>query len=179
MARLRREAADRAYERIINPPPRHDTFDERFPHAARSFAEANRVVRKADLGDDDVTYSDMHRQVMLLVNFVVSIVGVAATLWIAARWWSLPARLLLTLSGSIAVAIAEVGVYQGYVWRMGQAKTKQRAAREVREVVKTWVVGPADHADGDRPVLLKGNDDDDAAEGALRRRARAPVKPET
>ena len=175
MARLRREEASRAYERMVKPPPRHETFDERFPNAARSFAEANRVTNEADLGDDDVTYSEVHRQVMLLVNFLVSIVGVAVTLWIAARWWSLPARMLLTLGGSIAVAIAEVGVYQAYLWRLAQARERQGAVREVKELVETWVVGHDGQDKGEKPVLLKDRNDD--AEGTVRRRARAASKP--
>ncbi|UNI17573.1 hypothetical protein JDV02_003905 [Purpureocillium takamizusanense] len=169
MARLRRDEAARAYERMVNPPPRHETFDQRFPHAASSFAEANRVARAADLGDDDVTYSEVHRQVMLIVNFLASILGVAATLWVTARWWSLPARIFLTLGGSIVVAVAEVGVYQGYVWRMGQAKTRQKAVREVKEVVQTWVV-----AKDEEPLRIDGKGDD--ADGVRRR---APARSDT
>ncbi|KAL3952058.1 hypothetical protein ACCO45_013775 [Purpureocillium lilacinum] len=176
MARLRREEAARAYERMVNPPLRYETFDQRFPHAAQSFAEANRVTNKADLGDDEVTYNEVHRQVMLIINFLASILGVAATLWVTARWWGLPARIFLTLGGSIVVAVAEVGVYQGYVWRMGQAKTKQKAVREVKEVVQTWVVGQEEKT-GEEPLLLKTKDED--ADGGVRKRATAAAKPDT
>ncbi|OAQ71826.1 ATPase, vacuolar ER assembly factor, Vma12 [Purpureocillium lilacinum] len=176
MARLRREEAARAYERMVNPPLRYETFDQRFPHAGQSFAEANRVTNKADLGDDEVTYNEVHRQVMLIINFLASILGVAATLWVTARWWGLPARIFLTLGGSIVVAVAEVGVYQGYVWRMGQAKTKQKAVREVKEVVQTWVVGQEEKT-GEEPLLLKTKDED--ADGGVRKRATAAAKPDT
>ncbi|PNY25845.1 Uncharacterized protein TCAP_04224 [Tolypocladium capitatum] len=175
MARLRREEAARAYERMVNPRPRIETFSDRFPTAAQSFAAVNRPTGAADLGDDDVTLGEVHRQVMLILNFLVSIIGVAATLWVSARWWSLPARLFLTMGGSIVVAIAEVGVYQGYVWRMGRSKSRQRAVKEVKQVVQTWVVG---QDEGDRTVLLKSKEDD--ADGALRKRAvTATTTPET
>ncbi|KYK54114.1 vacuolar H+-ATPase assembly protein [Drechmeria coniospora] len=165
MARLHREEAAREYERMVNPPPRLQTFNELFPHGAQSYAEANRPM-KEDIGDDDVTYSEVHRQVMLIINFLVSIVGVAATLWVTARWWSTPARLLLTLGGSILVAVAEVFVYQAYLWRMGQSKTKQKTTKEIKEVVQTWVV-----AKEEDPILLQ---DHDEVDGTTRKRIRKP-----
>ncbi|POR31593.1 Uncharacterized protein TPAR_08190 [Tolypocladium paradoxum] len=180
MARLRREEAARAYERMVNPPPRVETFNDRFPTAAQSFAAVNRPTSNADLGDDDVTLSEVHRQVLLILNFLVSIIGVAATLWVLARWWSLPARLFLTMGGSIVVAIAEVGVYQGYVWRMSQSKSRQKAVKEVKEVVQTWVVGQAEGDEGDvddKTVLLRRKED--GTDGAVRKRTAAATKPET
>ncbi|KAM3511861.1 hypothetical protein MY11210_004479 [Beauveria gryllotalpidicola] len=141
MAKLRRDEDARAYQRMINPPIPLETFKDRFPNSARSFAAANKPTSDADIGDDDVTYNEIHRQVMLLINFLVSIAGVAATLWILGRWWSLPARLLLTMGGSILVAIAEVAVYGGYVWRMGEAKRKEDTRPERKEIVQTWIIG--------------------------------------
>ncbi|PHH62792.1 hypothetical protein CDD81_6684 [Ophiocordyceps australis] len=139
MARLRREEAARTYERMMKQP-----LEARLPAAAQSFAAANRPTSSTDLGDDDVTYAEVHRHLVLILNFIASIVGVAATLWIAARWWSLPARFFLTLGGSILVAVAEVIVYQGYIWRLSQAKSKQQSVQEVKKVVSTWVVGKTD-----------------------------------
>lgn len=146
MARLRREEEERSYQRMLKQQPgtRMDDFSRQFPTAlstAQAFAEVNRPAGKADEGDDDVTYADVHRQLMLILNFVVSILGVAATIWAAARWWSTPARLFVTMTGAIVVGVAEVAVYSGYVWRMGDAKSKQEEQKEVREVVNTWVVG--------------------------------------
>ncbi|OIW26612.1 hypothetical protein CONLIGDRAFT_655976 [Coniochaeta ligniaria NRRL 30616] len=148
MARLRREEEQRAYERMTHPPPAAETFSQRFPQAAmtHAFAEVNRPMRESDTGDDDVTYNDVHRQLMLLLNFVVSILGVAGTLWVVARWWSTPARLFLTMGGSVVVGIAEVAVYQGYLWHLGEAKKKDGKVKEIREVMQTWVVGKEDDA---------------------------------
>lgn len=158
MARLRREEEEKSYNRMTNPPP-VETFYQRYPHAsARAFAMVNQPTSKADIGDDDVTYNDIHRQVILLFNFMVSIFGVAGTLWVAARWWSLPARLLLTMGGAVVVAIAEVAVYSIYVWKMGDAKGKQEAVKEVKEVVETWVVG--DKEKEGKEVLIESKDED-------------------
>lgn len=169
MARLRREEEARAYERMMNPPAPLSTFNHLAPHSSRSFTEANRPMTEADLGDTEVEYNDIHRQLMLILNFVLSIAGVAGTLWVLARWWSTPARLFLTMGGSIVVGIAEVVVYQAYVWKMGEAKKGQGKVKEVREVVKTWVVekGKAGDGDGDAVLIKEGDGDVD---GALRRR---------
>ncbi len=128
---------------MINPPPATETFAQRFPASAmaHAFAEVNRPTTKADMGDDDVTYNDVHRQLMLILNFVVTIFGVAGTLWVLARWWPTPARIFLTMGGGIAVGIAEVALYGGYIWHLGDAKKKEKKFKEVKEVVHTWVVG--------------------------------------
>lgn len=172
MARLRREEAAREYERMVNPPPKFETFNDRFPTSAAAFAQVNRPTTSADIGDDDITLNEVHRQVMLIINFLVSILGVAATLWVTARWWSLPARLLLTMAGSILVAIAEVAVYSGYMWRMDQAKQKQKAQKEVKQLVNSWSTGPDE--DDSNTVLLKKKEDD--ADGTVRKRAIAVSK---
>lgn len=142
MAHLRREEEQRAYERMTKPPPPIETFSQRFPtsNVTHAFAEANRPSRQTDFGDDDVTYNDVHRQVMLIVNFMATILGVAATLWVLARWWSTPARLFLTMGGGIAVGIAEIALYSGYIWHLGAEKRKDRAFKEVKQVVQTWVI---------------------------------------
>lgn len=171
MAKLRRDEDARAYERMVNPPLPLETFKDRFPNSARSFAAVNRPTNEADIGDDDVTYNEIHRQVMLLINFMVSIAGVAATLWILGRWWSLPARLFLTLGGSILVAIAEVAVYGGYVWRMAEGKRKEDTRPELKEVVQTWVVGKDEQKQKEDEDAVLLPEKKDAIDGQLKRRA--------
>lgn len=154
MARLRREQEQQEYERMTNPLSPIETFSQRYPHStnmAQAFAAVNRPSHEADMGDDDVTYNDVHRQLMLLLNFVASILGVAATLWIIARWWSTPARLFLTMGGSILVGVAEVAVYSGYVWHLGQAKKQDKTLKEVKQVVQTWTVSREDE-----PIAVGG-----------------------
>ena len=166
MARLRREEEERSYSRMVNPP-QVETFYQRYPHAsARAFAMVNQPTSKEDFGDDDVTYNEIHRQLLLLFNFLVSIFGVAGTLWVAARWWSLPARLFLTMGGGLVVAIAEVAVYSIYVWKMGDAKGKQEAVKEVKEVVDTWVLGDKEEKEG-KEVLIESKEE--GADGVRKR----------
>ncbi|KAF5705669.1 vacuolar er assembly vma12 [Fusarium mundagurra] len=155
MARLRREEEARSYQRMINPPPQHETFKDHFPSNAASFAAANRPTSASDLGDDDMAMEEVHKQVTLIINFLVSIAGVAGTLWVTARWWSLPARMFLTMGGSILVAIAEVVVYNAYIWKMDQGRKKHGKVKEVREVVESWVLGK----DEDEKSVLIGEKD--------------------
>ncbi|KAG5805483.1 hypothetical protein H9Q74_009967 [Fusarium xylarioides] len=105
MARLRREEEARSYERMINPPPQHETFKDHFPSSAASFAAANRPTSASDLGDDDMAMEEVHKQVTLIINFLVSIAGVAGTLWVTARWWSLPAPQNPRMSASPAPSV--------------------------------------------------------------------------
>lgn len=177
MARLRRDEEQRAYERMTRPAPATETLSQRFPHSAMShaFAEVNRPLRDSDTGDDDVSYNDVHRQLMLLLNFVVSILGVAGTLWVVARWWSTPARLFLTMAGSVVVGIAEVAVYQGYLWHLGEAKKKDGKVREVKEVMQTWVVGKEEGAVVVDAGAEHAGDADLVGDGNLRRRRKDPT----
>lgn len=129
---------------MTNPLPPTETFSHRFPSTkgmARAFAEVNRPTRDEDLGDDEVTYNEVHRQLMLILNVLLSVVGVAATLWTLARWWSTPARLFLAMGGGVLVGVAEVVLYSGYIWHLGDEKKKDKKFKEVKQVVQTWSVG--------------------------------------
>ncbi|KAF4450557.1 hypothetical protein F53441_6337 [Fusarium austroafricanum] len=172
MARLRREEEARTYERMINPPPPRETFKDHFPHSAASFASANRPTSAADPGDDDAAMEEVHKQVTLIINFLVSIAGVAGTLWVTARWWSLPSRLFLTMGGSILVAIAEVVVYNAYMWKMEEGRKKHGKVKEVREVVESWVLGKDED---EKTVLIKGKDKTEG-DGVRKRRTEPKVE---
>ncbi|KAK2008228.1 hypothetical protein LZ32DRAFT_28295 [Colletotrichum eremochloae] len=174
MARLRREEEERAYQRMMKQPSRMDNFSRQFPDAAsraHAFAEVNRPMRESDNGDDEVTLGDVQKQVMVILNFLISIVGVAATIWIAARWWNLATRILLTLAGSILVLVAEVVVYSGYVWRMTEAKANRKEPEEVKEVMQTWVLGEDvnDGKSGEDATVLLDTKTPDTDEGIRRR----------
>ncbi|KIM98181.1 hypothetical protein OIDMADRAFT_32079 [Oidiodendron maius Zn] len=148
MARLRREAEERSYHRMTNPASPMETFAQRFPlsSAAHAFASSNQPMSSSDLDDDDITYADVNRQVTLIFNVLVSIVACAGAIWVVARWWETPARLALSLGGSLLVGVAEVVVYSGYIRRVSEAKKKEKDIKEVKEVVKTWVVAANDAA---------------------------------
>jgi len=175
MARLRREEESRAYERMINPPPPIETFTQRFPSSSGPFAfsSTNGFSKSTDGEDDEITYSDISRQMTLILNVLVSIVACAAALWMVARYWSTPARLGLSMSGSILVGVAEVVVYTGYLRRLEEAKGKAKKLGEVKEIIKTWVIGGKDEdktqiCQSESPtILLK---EDSSGFGARRRK---------
>ncbi|KXH52032.1 hypothetical protein CSIM01_07851 [Colletotrichum simmondsii] len=173
MARLRREEEERTYQRMMKQPSRMEAFSQQFPSAAaraHAFAEVNRPMNEADNGDDEVTLGDVQKQMMVILNFLISIIGVAATIWIAARWWNVTARIFLTLGGAILVLIAEVAVYSGYVWRIGEAKSKTKEPEEIREVMQSWVLGKESKGDpADEATTLVGTKSQDTDEGIRRR----------
>jgi len=161
MARLRREDDERSYQRMINPAPPMETFSQRFPlsSAAHAFASAQQPLKGEE--DDEITYSDVDRQIALIFNVLISIVACAAAIWMAAKWWSTPARLALSFSGSLLVGVAEVVVYLGYLRRVGEAKGKEKGIKEVKEIMRTWVIGGPDNTDyDDKSIPITSSDPD-------------------
>jgi hypothetical protein len=73
------------------------------------------------------------------------------------------------MGGSVLVGIAEVAVYSGYVWHLGQAKKQDRTLKEVKEIVQTWTVeGPEP-----QPSVVGGRSrTEDGTVRAVRRRQR-------
>ncbi|KAI0400743.1 endoplasmic reticulum-based factor for assembly of V-ATPase-domain-containing protein [Xylaria palmicola] len=178
MARLRHEEEERSYERMIRKAPPRETFAERFPLApvAHSFAEVNKPSKASDMELDEVEYGDVQKQMTLIINFLVSVFGCGAALWKAAQWWPVSTRLFLSLGGAILVAITEVAVYSAYTWRMSQGDKKQAKMKEVREVVKTWVVGDDDdEVDRKEPMSLLIEGDSNELEKSIRRRTKREV----
>jgi hypothetical protein len=154
MARLRREEEARSYERMTNPPPPMETFAQRFPMSSAAHAFPSYQEQESE---DEFTYTDINRQMALIFNVLISMVACAGAIWVAARWWSMPARLALSMSGSLLVGIAEVVVYGGYIRRVSEAKMKEKGVQEVRDVLRTWVVGGAEQEEGEetKSVLIK------------------------
>ncbi len=139
MARLRREEEDRVYERMINPPLPKETFPQRFPHSPHNnlFPPS-----QMDVGEDDeISFADINRQMALIINIIISIVACSVALWLAARHWSTPSRLGLSMGGSGMIGIAEVVIYAGYLRRLKEARDKGKKEVELKEIVKTWVIG--------------------------------------
>ncbi|KAI1801259.1 endoplasmic reticulum-based factor for assembly of V-ATPase-domain-containing protein [Daldinia bambusicola] len=176
MARLRREEEERSYERMLKKAPPRESFAQRFPSdpMAQSFAEVNRPLRASDIGED-IEHGDIQKQITLVINFLVSIFGSGAALWLAARWWSVPARLFLSLGGSIIVAIAEVAVYSAYTWRMAEGEKHQKKKKEVKEIVQTWVVGEDDSVKKDLIKAPIPESAESEIDTNLRRRIKAPT----
>ena len=139
MSRLRREEEARVYEHMISPPLPIETFQQRFPNSASS-----KLFTPSQIGigeDEEMTYADINRQMALIINVLVSIVACSVAIWLAARHWSTPSRLGLSMGGSGMVGMAEVAVYAGYIRRVKEAREKGKRLVETKEIIKTWVIG--------------------------------------
>lgn len=98
------------------------------------------MVVESRVDDDEMTYTDVNRQMTLIINVLISIICCSVAIWIVARRWSTPQRLALSMTGSIVVAIAEVAIYMGYIRRLKNAKTEEALKQEKKEIVDTWVI---------------------------------------
>ncbi|KAF2687776.1 hypothetical protein K458DRAFT_440578 [Lentithecium fluviatile CBS 122367] len=112
------------------------SFPQRFPHTLHFSLGADIPASQ----EDELSYEEVHRQVILIINVIVSIVACAVFVWVAARHWSVPKRLGLSMGSSGAVAIAEVVVYSGYVRKVEDAKRKEKKKPEIKEIVQSWVI---------------------------------------
>ncbi len=139
MARLRREEEDRIYERMTSPPLPTETFTHRFPNSAHN--NLFNISQTDAVEDDEISYADINRQMALIINILISIVASSVALWLAARHWSTPSRLGLSMGGSGMIGIAEVVIYAGYLRRLKEARDKGKKEVELKEIVKTWVIG--------------------------------------
>ncbi|KAH4177077.1 hypothetical protein HBH43_047490 [Parastagonospora nodorum] len=136
MARLRAAEEARTYEKMLHPPPTRESFTQRFP-SAPIFASHS---TPAESEEDELTYDEVHRQIILIINILISIVCVACFVWVAARHWSVGKRLGLSLASSLGVAVAEVAVYGGYVRKVKDAKAREKKKPEIKEIVRSWVL---------------------------------------
>ena len=138
MSRLREEEEARAYERMMNPLPPPETFSQHFPGSsvAQVFPAATAIKEE----EDEITYAEINRQIALIINVLVSIVACSVAIWMAARHWSTPSRLGLSMGGSGVVGLAEVVVYAGYLRRVKEAKAREKKKPEIKEVIGTWVI---------------------------------------
>ena len=140
MQRLREEEERRHYERMINPPSKPETFSQRFPNAGKTFGSGIDLGHNTADQVDEVTYADVNRQMILIINVLISIICTSVAVWMAARRWSVPERLGLSFTGSTVVAVAEVAIYMGYLRRIKDAKVKEKKSTERKEIVETWVL---------------------------------------
>ena len=162
MARLRREEETRAYERMINPPTPAETFAQRYPTSSNS--KLFSATTQADIDEDDqVTYLDINRQMALIINILISIVACSVAIWLAARHWSTPTRLGLSMGGSGMIGVAEAVVYAGYLRRLKEAREKGKKEIEIKKIIKTWVISSEEQEQSqDRSKLIitkKGYDE--------------------
>lgn len=140
MARLREEEEARVYERMISPPLAAESFMQRFPNSKN--AKLFPALSRLDVDeDDDITYADVNRQIALIANILISIIACSVAIWMASGHWSIPKRLMLSMGGSGIIGIGEVVVYAGYLRRLREARENGRKQVEVKEIIKTWIIG--------------------------------------
>lgn len=133
MLKLRFDEEKRTYEKMLEPA---DGAPSRFPSAAVD--STGSYVSRQD--EDDVTYSDVSRQLALIINILVSIVACSCAIWMASSHWSTARRLGLSLAGSGLVGVAEVVVYAGYLGKVQAARERSRKRKETKSITKTWVI---------------------------------------
>lgn len=166
MARLRAEEEAKSYERMLHPPPTRETFNQRFPKAPAPFSLGSTAPMD---NEDDLSYEEVHRQIILIINILISIVCVAVFIWVAARHWTVGKRLGLSLGGSLAVAIAEVAVYSGYVRKVREAKRKEKKKPEIKEIVKSWVLDKSGEKEG---LVITGKEKEKEGDGTRFRKGK-------
>lgn len=125
MAQLRRDEEARSYERMINPP---------LPVTLQGPRIGSRDVQQ----EDELTYADVNRQVAAIFNVLLSIVACSVAIWMAARHWSTPSRLGLSMGGGGLVGVAEIVIYAGYLRRLLDAKQTEKKKAERKVIVDTW-----------------------------------------
>lgn len=93
---------------------------------------------------DEITFSDVNRQLTLIINVLVSIIACGIGIWLVAWHWAAPARLALSMGGGGVVGVAEVVIYAGYLRRLQTAKDKERSKKERKTITATWVTESKD-----------------------------------
>lgn len=124
MSKLRAQQQELEYQRLIHP-------------------ERSDISSVDDLQDISTPAQEtkvLKEQLSTIVNIIISVVSVAYATW----YWAgssagLPvaSKLLLSLFTSIVILIAEVVIYLGYLNRVSQARTVERAKREKTQVIKS------------------------------------------
>jgi TMEM199 family protein len=136
MARLRKEEEARSYEKMLHPPS--ESFASRFSSSSQGHLFPPTQQETSE--EDEVTYADINRQMALIANVLISIIACSVAIWKAAWHWEVPARLALSMAGSITVAVAEVAIYAGYLGRIQDAKRVERKKVEKKVVAESWVI---------------------------------------
>jgi len=120
MARLRREAEEREYGSLVGAP-----------QTAAAVVPAS---------EDD--WRLVRSQVSMIFNVLLSVIATAAAVWKVAAAWDVAARLGVAFVAAIVVAVAEVALLWGYLSRIEEAGTRERAKGEVKETTGvSWIVG--------------------------------------
>lgn len=125
MEKLRREAKEQEYQKLVRPTEQYETLYDNLGQESITPAAASKELKS---------------QITTIVNVLVSVVSVMYAVW----YWTDSSmklqdswRVLLSLFFGILVLVAEVVVYMGYLNRIEDAKVRERKKREVKKVVTT------------------------------------------
>lgn len=155
MKRLRQEEELKLYERMLNPSPSSALFTHGL-NIRTSSSPAQAASEHVKQEEEEMTFSDVNRQLAMIFNVLISIIACSVAIWIAARHWSTPKRLGLSMAGSGIVAVAEVAIYLGYLSRLSEAKTREKKKVEVKEIFETWVIGPSNSEEQSGAIFRQG-----------------------
>ena len=151
MQRLREDEERRQYERMLNPGHHAETFRSQSSNGGNPKSAISHGYHGPD-EVDEMTFADVNRQMILIINVLVSIICCSVAIWIAARRWSVPQRLGLSMTGSGLVAAAEVAIYMGYISRLQTAKDQEVKKIETKEVIQSWIIDKSPPSAGDSNV---------------------------
>lgn len=137
MARLRREEEARKYNAMLTSSTGGTSSN---PFALPTQSSTHNAFAPAD-DEEEMTFSDINRQIALIINVLISIIACGVSIWLVASHISAPKRLALAMGGALLVAVAEVVIYAGYLRRLKEAKVKEKGKKETKTVVGTWTIG--------------------------------------
>lgn len=85
--------------------------------------------------------ADMHRQLTLVINILVSVVACGAAVWLVAggAGWEAGSRVMAGLGAAVVVAVAEVGVYGGFLARITEAGKKEERVKKKEDYMKSRI----------------------------------------
>lgn len=112
--------------------------------------EYQNMIKKSDLitggrgPDEEITLAQINRQIKEQITTVFNILVSVGSVVFAVWYWSGSSarlapqyRVLLCLFFGILVLVAEVVVYNSYLTKIHEAKTKEQSKKETKKVVKT------------------------------------------
>ncbi|EGV64724.1 Vacuolar ATPase assembly integral membrane protein [Yamadazyma tenuis] len=125
MERLRLNAKETEYRKLVTARADYDTLYEDKSHEVQTPAQMNKEIKN---------------YLTTIVNILISVASVVYAIWYwTASSWALPDsyRVLMCLFFGLLVLVAEVVVYLGYLNKIDTARTVERKKKEVKKVLKT------------------------------------------
>lgn len=127
MERLRREAQEQEYNKLINPTPEYNTLYD------------NSTIDTSELTPAQF-HKELKNQLTTIVNILISVASVAYAVWYwTGSSWGLQDsyRVLVSLFFGLLVLVAEVVVYLGYLNKVEDARIREQKKKEVKKVIRT------------------------------------------